>query len=79
MTTGDRQLRPSAAITAAGLDHVRLAYHYLDAGELDAYTSMLDEDMRLYGVGTNPAHGRTAAVRAARELAGPAAGTNGTR
>jgi len=71
MSKGDRQLRPSAATTAAGLDHVRLSYEYLDAGEMDAYSSVLDEDMRVDGVGAGPAHGRADAVRAACGLAGP--------
>ncbi|MFI9387409.1 nuclear transport factor 2 family protein [Kutzneria sp. NPDC052558] len=70
MSKGDRQLRPSAATTAAGLDHVRLSYAYLDEGEWDAYTSVLDEDMAVYGIGAGPALGRAEAVRAVGGLAG---------
>lgn len=29
------------ALTEAGVRHVRLAYHYLDDGDLDGYTSLL--------------------------------------
>jgi hypothetical protein len=36
---------PSTAATAAGLDHVRLSYLYLDAGDLDGYLSLFDPDV----------------------------------
>ncbi|MER7763764.1 nuclear transport factor 2 family protein [Streptomyces sp. NPDC097619] len=33
---------PSRVVTDSGVDHVRLAYDYLDAGDLDGYGSLLD-------------------------------------
>src|SRR5436190_2063112 len=36
-------VRPSPAVTAAGVDHVRLSYAYLDEGDVDAYGSLFDE------------------------------------
>jgi ketosteroid isomerase-like protein len=42
-----RRLPPSSLITDSGVDHVRLAYHYLDTGDLDGFSSLLDEDARL--------------------------------
>ncbi|MEW1549580.1 nuclear transport factor 2 family protein [Streptomyces tsukubensis] len=41
-----RKLLPSRLITDSGVDHVRLAYHYLDNGDVDGYLSLLDEDTR---------------------------------
>ncbi|MEV7541055.1 nuclear transport factor 2 family protein [Streptomyces sp. NPDC089915] len=38
--TGRRD--PSRVVTDSGVDHVRLAYDYLDAGDLDGYGSLLD-------------------------------------
>lgn len=35
------RLTPSRVVTDSGVDHVRLAYHYLDAGDLDGYGSLL--------------------------------------
>ncbi|GHB58679.1 hypothetical protein GCM10010347_31130 [Streptomyces cirratus] len=32
---------PSPVVTDSGVDHVRLAYHYLDSGDLDGYGSLL--------------------------------------
>ncbi|MGI5446182.1 nuclear transport factor 2 family protein [Streptomyces sp. CA-243310] len=32
---------PSRVVTDSGIDHVRLAYHYLDTGDLDGYGSLL--------------------------------------
>ncbi|MCY0944326.1 MULTISPECIES: nuclear transport factor 2 family protein [Streptomyces] len=36
-----RRIPPSSVITDSGVDHVRLAYHYLDNGDLDGYGSLL--------------------------------------
>ncbi|MEU0991530.1 nuclear transport factor 2 family protein [Streptomyces sp. NPDC005953] len=41
-----RKLLPSSLVTDSGVDHVRLAYHYLDTGDVDGYLSLLDEDAR---------------------------------
>ncbi|MDQ3404937.1 MAG: hypothetical protein M3548_16370 [Actinomycetota bacterium] len=62
-------LLPSAAIDAAGADHVRLAYDYLDAGDFDAYGSLLDEHTHVCGIGPDRARGRDHAVRAAKARA----------
>lgn len=32
---------PSRVVTDSGVDHVRLAYHYLDTGDVDGYGSLL--------------------------------------
>ena len=58
-----RQVRPSASITAAGVDHVRLSYHYLDSGDLDGYGSLLDEHMRVCCPGSPPGDGRAQVLR----------------
>lgn len=44
--------------TAAGVDHVRLSYHYLDTGDLDGYASLLHPDMQLKRRDAPPGHGR---------------------
>ncbi|WP_327250862.1 nuclear transport factor 2 family protein [Streptomyces sp. NBC_01244] len=36
-----RRIPPSPVITDSGVDHVRLAYHYLDCGDVDGYGSLL--------------------------------------
>ncbi|MFJ5548072.1 nuclear transport factor 2 family protein [Streptomyces sp. NPDC093225] len=42
---------PSRVVTDSGVDHVRLAYHYLDTGDLDGYGSLLDPDVFDGGTG----------------------------
>lgn len=37
----------SGAVTAAGIDHVRLSYHYLDVGDIDGYGSLLADDIQV--------------------------------
>lgn len=49
---------PSAATTAAAVDHVRLAYLYLDAGDLDAYASLVHEDAQFRRPDAPDARGR---------------------
>ncbi|SDO45753.1 nuclear transport factor 2 family protein [Lentzea jiangxiensis] len=49
--------------TAAGVDHVRLSYHYLDTGDLDGYASLLHEDMQLKRCDAPLGHGRDHTVR----------------
>jgi hypothetical protein len=65
---GDRT-RPGASVTAAGVDHVRLWYHYLDAGDLDAYGSLLDENAQVYRPDALPGHGREQVLQRQAELA----------
>ncbi|MFE5210097.1 nuclear transport factor 2 family protein [Streptomyces sp. NPDC056600] len=68
MTSHDR---PAAAlsgatdlITAAGVDHVRLVYDYLDAGDADSCASLMHEYVVLELPGMPPVHGRAEVVRA---------------
>ncbi|MFC8538549.1 nuclear transport factor 2 family protein [Streptomyces sp. NPDC057249] len=51
-------------VTAAGTDHVRLVYAYLDAGDLDACASLLHDHVALELPGAPTAHGRTAFLHA---------------
>jgi len=37
--------------TAAGVDHVRLAYDYIEKGDADGYASLLDAHAQVRGVG----------------------------
>jgi ketosteroid isomerase-like protein len=57
---------PPSPVTATGADHVRMAYHYVDAGDFDAYASLLHDDMQVRGLSSRPAHGRTDATLLAR-------------
>ena len=61
-------LPPSAAVMAVGVDHVRLLYAYLDAGELDAYASLIHAHAQLRGVGPHDTDNREDAVRVLRAL-----------
>ncbi len=63
---GDRPR--DAAVTAAGIDHVRLWYHYLDTGDLDACGSLLDENAQLSRPDAPPSHGRDQVVQRQAEL-----------
>ncbi|MCB5163528.1 nuclear transport factor 2 family protein [Streptomyces bambusae] len=54
-------------VTAAGVEHVRLAYHYLDTGDVDGYGSLLDEDVELCRPDAPPGHGRDEVVRLHQE------------
>jgi ketosteroid isomerase-like protein len=65
MTGDGRRTPPSAAVLAAGVDHVRLSYAYLDEGDLDAYASLLHEDMQVRTPGGPPGRGRDDALRLA--------------
>lgn len=57
---------PADPVTAAGVDHVRLVYDYLDAGDLDACASLLHVDVEFGLPGRPPARGRTAVLHAHR-------------
>ncbi|MGW0854211.1 nuclear transport factor 2 family protein [Streptomyces sp. NPDC002690] len=54
-------------VTAAGTDHVRLVYDYLDAGDLDACGSLLHDRVELELPGVPTARGRTAVLHAHRD------------
>jgi hypothetical protein len=58
-----RRLPPSPAVTATGVDHVRLAYDYLDSDDLDGYGSLLDEDVALDRPDAPPGRGRAEVLR----------------
>lgn len=66
--------RPAASVTAAAVDHVRLLYHYLDVGDLDAYASLLDEHAQVYHPDAPPGHGRAEVLERQAELAVSTAG-----
>ncbi|MBB4981177.1 MULTISPECIES: nuclear transport factor 2 family protein [Streptomyces] len=53
---------PADLVTAAGIDHVRLVYDYLDAGDLDSCASLLHEEVVLELPGLPPFHGRAAVL-----------------
>ncbi|THA59937.1 nuclear transport factor 2 family protein [Streptomyces sp. A0958] len=68
-TTGPNTV--SDLVTAAGTDHVRLVYDYLDADDLDACASLLHDRVELELPGVPTARGRTAVPRAHRDHTGP--------
>ncbi len=73
MFSEDRERsRPAAPVTAAGIDHVRLWYHYLDVGDLDAYGSLLDEHAQLSRPDALPGHGREQILERQTQLASSA-------
>lgn len=57
------RLRLSPAVTATGIDHVRLAYDYLDSDDVDGYGSLLDENVSLDRPDIPPARGRAEVIR----------------
>ncbi|WP_030693877.1 nuclear transport factor 2 family protein [Streptomyces globisporus] len=54
---------PADLVTAAGIDHVRLVYDYLDAGDLDSCASLLHDGVVLELPGLPRARGRAAVLR----------------
>jgi ketosteroid isomerase-like protein len=67
----DISLPPSAMVTAAAVDHVRLSYLYLDEGNLDAFGSLLDDDVQVKHPDAPEAHSRTEVLDLMAGLAGP--------
>ncbi|MFI1715122.1 nuclear transport factor 2 family protein [Streptomyces sp. NPDC053513] len=53
---------PADLVTAAGIDHVRLVYDYLAAGDLDSCASLLHDGVVLELPGLPPVRGRTAVL-----------------
>ncbi|MCS0600863.1 nuclear transport factor 2 family protein [Streptomyces sp. LP11] len=51
-------------VTAAGVKHVMLTYHYLDIGDIDGYASLTEQDVRLDHPGAPPLRGRDAVLSA---------------
>ncbi len=62
---------PSPALTAAGITHVMLAYHYRDAGDLDGYSSLLEEKIEWSEPGAPSCHNREEVLRAETAVRGP--------
>jgi hypothetical protein len=62
---------PSAAATAAGVDHVRLSYHYLDEGDVDAYGSLFDEHAQVSRPDAPHRRGRRQLLELHADIAGP--------
>jgi hypothetical protein len=58
MFSDDRERPWPASVTAAGVDHVRLWYHYLDIGDVDASGSLLDDYAQVWRPDAPPGHGR---------------------
>lgn len=73
-TVGDmasNERSPSSALAAVGLDHVRLAYDYLDRGDTDGFVSLLDARAVLRRPCQPPLRGRAEVERhAGRQPAG---------
>jgi hypothetical protein len=63
----------SSPVTAVGIDHVCLSYHYLDQGDIDSYLSLLHADMSLYLPSEQEIHGREQ-IGAFRARSEPCAG-----
>ncbi|MFE7484112.1 nuclear transport factor 2 family protein [Streptomyces sp. NPDC057552] len=57
---------PADPVTAAGVDHIRLVYDYLNAGDFDACASLLHDDVEFELPGRPTARGRTAVLHAHR-------------
>ncbi|MCZ0978354.1 nuclear transport factor 2 family protein [Streptomyces diastatochromogenes] len=53
---------PADLVTAVGIDHVRLVYDYLDAGDLDSCASLLHDGVVLELPGLPPLRGRAAVL-----------------
>ncbi|WP_162467189.1 nuclear transport factor 2 family protein [Streptomyces cavernae] len=63
-------MKPStAALTAAGVDHIKLAYHYADTGDIDGYGSLLDTNVEIDAPGFLRGRGRTQVLDRAAQLA----------
>lgn len=54
---------PHSTRTGIGIDHIRLSYHYLDAGAMEEYGSLLTDTAQLRRPGSPPAYGRGQVVR----------------
>jgi len=54
-----------------GIDHVRLSYHYLDTGDIEAYGSLLDEHALMFQPNGAPGHGRAEILEQQASLTGP--------
>jgi hypothetical protein len=64
-------LSPSPAVTAVGIKHVMLTYHYRDVGDIEGYASLLDRDVEFKLSDCPHRHGRVEVVKAQAALATP--------
>ncbi|MEU9246878.1 nuclear transport factor 2 family protein [Streptomyces shenzhenensis] len=70
MDSDNPRMYPAGSlITAAGVKHVLLTYHYLDIGDIDGYASLTEQDVTLDHPDAPPRRGRDAVLSA---LAGQA-------
>ncbi|MER5431207.1 nuclear transport factor 2 family protein [Streptomyces sp. NPDC002588] len=58
----------SEILTALGVDHIRLAYHYADIGDVDGYDSLLDTDVEIDAAGFLHGSGRAQVLDRAKQL-----------
>jgi hypothetical protein len=58
----------TAALTALGVDHIRLAYHYADTCDIDGYGSLLDPDAEIDAPGFLHGRDRTGVLDCAAQL-----------
>ncbi|MEV6692777.1 nuclear transport factor 2 family protein [Micromonospora sp. NPDC051196] len=70
MTSYGGSLKYGAA-TAAGVDHVRLSYHYLNIGDIDGFGSLFDENVQVQRPDMVHGNGRNEVLRTHARLAGP--------
>jgi ketosteroid isomerase-like protein len=69
---GFRDSAPRSPVTAVGIDHVCLSYHYLDQGDIDGYLSLLHADVSLYLPSKQEICGREQIAAFQARLEGPA-------
>jgi hypothetical protein len=60
-----------SSLTSVGVDHVRLSYDYLDSGNLDAYGSLLDDEVHVRRPDGVQSRGRVQVQRLHAEVTGP--------
>ena len=66
-----RRRDPSRAVAAAGADHVRLFYDYLDMGDIDGCGSLFDDAAYLSWPQVTTGRGRSEVIGVHVKLAGP--------
>ncbi|MGW2031809.1 nuclear transport factor 2 family protein [Streptomyces spinosus] len=59
----------SSAVTAAGVKHALLSYHYQDIGDIDGYASLLDDDVTFEHPGTPARRGADEVLKAQADQA----------
>lgn len=64
-------LSPTPALTAAGVKHVMLTYHYRDVGDIEGYASLLDKDVAFEQPSAPYRRGRAEVLRAHTAMVTP--------